>query len=155
MSELPHEPIPLFSERKLRAMSKVEFSKLVIMTRLRGLRGKSHVPAPEYVEVLAQLKRHIWERATGSGPRSVYFAAADDDVVKIGLARDPAKRIATLQTSHPKKLALLLVLPGGRDLEQRLHARFARYRVGGEWFRREGHLRNFIESQLAKAGRSP
>lgn len=144
--------IPLFSERKLRAMSKAAFFDLVIKTRLRGLRGRSFAPAPEYVDVLAQLTRHVWERAAGSGPRSVYFAAADD-VVKIGLARDPAKRLAALQTSHPKKLTLLLVLPGGRDLEQRLHERFARYRVGGEWFRRDGHLRNFIERQMGKTGR--
>lgn len=44
------------------------------------------------------------------------------------------------------KLKVLITVAGGHRLERSLHARFARYRVKGEWFRHEGELAEYIQS---------
>jgi hypothetical protein len=54
--------------------------------------------------------------------------------VKIGVSTDPAKRLRALQTAVPDRLVLLGAMPGGRDVEAGLHARFSVNRLGGEWF---------------------
>ncbi|WP_327594735.1 GIY-YIG nuclease family protein [Streptomyces chartreusis] len=53
--------------------------------------------------------------------------------VKIGTG-DPARRLSQLQVGTPFPLNLLWSCPGDRALEKALHARFAEYRVRGEWF---------------------
>ncbi|MDH6489698.1 GIY-YIG nuclease family protein [Streptomyces sp. SAI-127] len=53
--------------------------------------------------------------------------------VKIGKG-NPAERLAELQTGNPFPLVILWTGPGELALEQALHARFAAYRVRGEWF---------------------
>lgn len=55
-------------------------------------------------------------------------------VVKIGRTNNPQYRLAELQTSNPRRLRLLLVVPGGSQVERALHAHFASKRVRGEWF---------------------
>jgi hypothetical protein len=79
-------------------------------------------------------------------PRSwVYFArAGEDGPVKIGHAKDVRSRLSSMQTGCPIPLTLLGVLPGGREREAELHARFADLRVRGEWFRVEGALVDLI-----------
>lgn len=54
--------------------------------------------------------------------------------VKIGLAVDPVRRLACLQTGSPVALKLLWHTQGGPALEGALHKRFAKYRIHGEWF---------------------
>lgn len=72
----------------------------------------------------------------------VYFIAASDlDLVKIGTSRaHPDKRLAALQTGSPALLDLISAIPGGRNLEQRMHRAFADLREHGELFRLEGRL---------------
>lgn len=55
---------------------------------------------------------------------------------KIGISRDPHKRLAALQTSNGHKLLLLLTVEvkDARRLEGMLHHRFAEFRCEGEWF---------------------
>lgn len=68
--------------------------------------------------------------------RNVYLIRCDaTDSVKIGIARDPLKRLAALQTANPSPLRLLGSVVGGSDVEAQLHARFAEKRLTGEWFR--------------------
>lgn len=52
--------------------------------------------------------------------------------VKIGFAKEPEKRVAYLQTGSPMTLSLLWAEEG--VYEALLHAKFAPYRVRGEWF---------------------
>ena len=67
---------------------------------------------------------------------SVYFIrSADIDLVKIGSATEPQKRLAALQTGCPGMLTLERVLPGGRIEERALHAQFAARKLRGEWYR--------------------
>lgn len=63
-------------------------------------------------------------------------ALTDTMTVKIGQADDPAKRLAALQTASPYVLDLLCFFPNeGNQAERALHAKYARYRLSGEWFR--------------------
>ncbi|MFD0074295.1 GIY-YIG nuclease family protein [Streptomyces sp. NPDC127166] len=60
------------------------------------------------------------------------IGASASRLVKIGIASDPAKRLAALQTGSPMLLSVLWSHPG--DFERALHDRFAAYRRHGEWF---------------------
>jgi hypothetical protein len=79
---------------------------------------------------------------------AVYMVqAGDNGPVKIGLAKDVAKRVQGLQTAQPVKLNILRVLDGGADIEGALHQKFAHLRSAGEWF-------TFSEDMLGDLGLS-
>lgn len=63
-----------------------------------------------------------------------YFIGSKNGPVKIGWTRDVKKRLRTLQTAHPFKLEILATTAGGEIAEARYHAKFADYRLEGEWF---------------------
>lgn len=67
--------------------------------------------------------------------QKVYFVQGANGAIKIGIAKNPAKRLADLQVSSPDKLKLLGCCDGGRALEQQLHAELELFRVSGEWFK--------------------
>lgn len=65
----------------------------------------------------------------------VYFVqAGEGGPIKIGWARNPWGRIRDLQVAHWAVLTMLGTTDGGVALERRLHRRFAKERVRGEWF---------------------
>lgn len=64
----------------------------------------------------------------------VYFIQSATGDIKIGMARDVAVRMKTLQTAHPVKLTLLVSCDGGATVEREYHQRFAEHRRHGEWF---------------------
>lgn len=67
---------------------------------------------------------------------SVYFITCREiGMVKIGCARNPFVRLATLQTAFPLELKIEAHLKGSYALEKEMHERFAKERVRGEWFR--------------------
>lgn len=83
-------------------------------------------------------------RSTGvRHPGHVYFILVGDKV-KIGYSARPLDRLRALQTSHPDKLHILATLPGSQKTEGRLHERFDRYKVRGEWFHFTPEIRQFI-----------
>lgn len=55
--------------------------------------------------------------------------------VKIGIAKEPGARLASLQTGCPHKLIILALfnIPDAK-VEKRLHAYLSPYRLHGEWF---------------------
>lgn len=72
-----------------------------------------------------------------SALRYVYFIEAVGlNRVKIGIANDPRKRLATLQVGSPVELRLLSVLKVdlAPEWERDFHKRFAQHRLHGEWF---------------------
>ncbi len=83
----------------------------------------------------------------------VYFLLNENShAIKIGLAKDLAKRMKALQTSSPANLRLLksVQVEGGKEaqkLEQSLHKQFSEIRLAGEWFKAEANLLEYI-SQL-------
>ena len=63
--------------------------------------------------------------------------AEGDPPIKIGVANDVVKRIATLQTGNPRRIRLLHALVGDRRFEYELHRLFSErygHRLVGEWF---------------------
>ena len=54
--------------------------------------------------------------------------------IKIGLAKDPEKRVTALQVSSPYALRLIYATPGGANTEREIHREYNRYRIRGEWF---------------------
>lgn len=57
--------------------------------------------------------------------------------VKIGFTtKEPAERMAALQTGSPDTLHLLGSFRGTQEDERQLHARLVEHRLHGEWFRR-------------------
>src|SRR5690348_7786681 len=68
-------------------------------------------------------------------PTWVYFIQTEDGPIKIGIANDPLKRLAELQTSHHAPLKLLGVSPGTLIVERKIHKQLDAHRLQGEWFR--------------------
>ena len=59
--------------------------------------------------------------------------------VKIGVARNPERRLAALQTGNPEELKLLVVIECGSRaeayaIESHLHKTLAKRNIRGEWF---------------------
>jgi hypothetical protein len=61
--------------------------------------------------------------------------------VKIGWAKNPAKRLKTLQIGHPAELRLVAVIPATQHLEFHFHRQLRSYGIGGEWFHRSRAMR--------------
>lgn len=84
-------------------------------------------------------------RAWSKHKSQVYFLRQiGTDRIKIGYSCNMNGRISALNTSMPEKLELLATVSGARDAEARLHKRFARYRIKGEWYRLEGKLAEYV-----------
>lgn len=73
----------------------------------------------------------------------IYFAQAGE-FVKIGTAKDVAKRIRELQTGCPFRVSLLQVIPGGAKTERLIHSRLSHLHVRGEWYTDTPELRQTI-----------
>lgn len=70
--------------------------------------------------------------------------AGDQGPVKIGHADDPELRLRNLQTAHYEPLRLLVIYPGGSQLEAMLHEQFAKDRIRGEWFHPTDELERMV-----------
>lgn len=80
----------------------------------------------------------------------VYFAQAQSGgPIKIGISRDPVRRVAGMSGGSPERLDLLLVKRATEKMEYRLHQIFAAGRLHGEWFAEDTPgLAEFIEIQI-------
>ncbi len=76
----------------------------------------------------------------------VYFAqvAIPDGPIKIGISKNPERRISILQESMPYDLVCLGVIGGNFKLEKRLHMALQGDRLRCEWFRPSADLLVFI-----------
>ena len=83
----------------------------------------------------------------------VYFIQAmGTDLLKIGMAVNPSKRLAELQTASPHSLILNAIVPFNTRLEavcyeRRLHGLFKSLHIRGEWFRSSEELRSLISKK--------
>lgn len=67
--------------------------------------------------------------------------------IKIGFTGDRKKRLGQLQSGIPVKLVIYKIIENiAREFEERLHERFAAYRLEGEWFRKEGDVAAWIKA---------
>jgi hypothetical protein len=67
------------------------------------------------------------------------YCIAGGDWMKIGFSCDPYKRLNTLQTGFPIRLDLRASrefpgIPQAKAFEKRMHKKFARHKLRGEWF---------------------
>lgn len=101
------------------------------------------------------------------GTSFVYFIGEyeDDGPVKIGVAKDPIKRLRQMQTGNPRRLRVEYVLLGFRDTEKLLHELWEPFAIssartrrrvdaapGTEWFRPEVRERLFPIIETAVVG---
>jgi excisionase family DNA binding protein len=77
-------------------------------------------------------------------PTGFVYVIKAKNRVKIGYAKDVAKRLATLQTASPHRLVVVVHFPGNIEMERRLHARFAKHRSTGEWFTIHQNIRDWL-----------
>ena len=104
-------------------------------------------------EWLDEKARREASAGTATAGSWIYFIQAKGGgPIKIGLAANPASRLATLQTSHHKRLRILAARPGGRADEHDLHYLFAGLRLRGEWFRPGSELLAYVKA-LREAAR--
>lgn len=84
---------------------------------------------------------------------SLYFIADKRHrYVKIGLSRDPEKRLHALQAGSPIPLKIVSVFSGyGRLAEEALHQHFARHWSHREWFKFAPEIAELI-SELVGGG---
>jgi hypothetical protein len=87
----------------------------------------------------------------------VYFIKTEalPPMVKIGKARSPEDRMATLQTGCPYELILLGTVSCRSDMhadaaEKRLHRHFQAERTRGEWFRYTDKVARIIAAVVGK-----
>ena len=82
----------------------------------------------------------------------VYFISTKrKNVVKIGVATNPDKRLKTFQTANHEELIILrrIRLKNRTEafkVERALHQKFKRYHIRGEWFKLTTTVVKFIEN---------
>ncbi len=79
---------------------------------------------------------------TTSEPYTYFIQVGEDGPIKIGWTKNLLVRLRAFATMFPMPLRLLGVIP--QDVEDWCHARFAAFRVGGEWFAPSPALLDFI-----------
>ncbi len=100
-------------------------------------------PQPRQTSKVVDIKRP---------PSYVYFiTGAGTDTIKIGVTESVKERVKALQTASPVQLQVVAVFRGTRDDEQRLHGRFHKDRLHGEWFKYSDEIRKYIEEKTDSA----
>lgn len=74
----------------------------------------------------------------------VYFVADTAARVKIGFSKTPLHRLQQIQQGTGMACRILGVLPGGRDVEEKIHTQFEHLRTRGEWFKDDASTHDFI-----------
>lgn len=105
---------------------------------------------PEWRNAELFVQRATWVENNSSIGWVYFIREGSSGPVKIGWSKDPYKRMAALQTANPNQLILLGTIPGHLTEEKRLHQRFARDRMNGEWFRFSDEIRNFVSNCVMK-----
>lgn len=79
----------------------------------------------------------------------VYFAQAErNNEVKIGFSTNVSNRLYMLGNQRFTTMRLLGWIPGGPKVEREMHAKFAEFALGHEWFEPAPELLTFAESSL-------
>jgi hypothetical protein len=67
--------------------------------------------------------------------------------LKIGSSADIGARLSKMSVDHYNEPNMLYLAHGGFREEKALHRRFAKHRVRGEWYRPDGEILDWCESQ--------
>lgn len=74
----------------------------------------------------------------------VYFLRAADGPIKIGVTDHLNKRLQILQCGHFQRLEYLMATEGTPGCEAKLHRKFKKFHIRGEWFEAAPELLKFI-----------
>lgn len=99
-----------------------------------------------------RLGLYLDERSLAAGSMTWLYAVHDSSAraIKIGIAKDVATRVSTLQTGNPNGLALLGACPASIGLERRFHEALRPWAVRGEWFAESDEVLYLVD--LIRAG---
>jgi hypothetical protein len=85
-----------------------------------------------------------WEgRPDDSGSFVYIMQSGDDGPIKVGVSRDPERRLRQVRVLGPAPLRLLAKIPGGEREETALHHLHREHRLHGEWFAPQSALAEF------------
>lgn len=124
-----------------------------ILRAFKRLRPDEELPGPsnDAVRVVGGLFAAIRDAAhlapgdavfTTDDAYTYFVRAGDEGPIKIGWTRNLLVRLRTLSVMWPVPLKLLGVIKG--NVEAQCHARFADFRLGGEWFMPAPSVQEFI-----------
>lgn len=121
---------------------------------LRAIKNREVTPLTKLLSPTFQ-----WRRRTKKRQCYVYAALRPDTAeVKIGYAENVTRRFIGLQCGSATLLSLVAVIPGGQEVEEEIHARFAVHRIRGEWFRYAPEIEEWARAQpklRKKAAKGP
>jgi hypothetical protein len=83
------------------------------------------------------------ESLTSVAPSQVYFISVGKHI-KIGFTTNLKSRLQTFRGSSAEEITVLLTIPGGREVERRLHDLFREERIRKEFFRDCWPVHEFI-----------
>lgn len=90
-------------------------------------------------------------RGRTTGSNYIYYVADTvNDVVKVGISRNPWSRVKDLQTGSASKFELLATLKTDERSERLIHEKLDSVRVKGEWFSRCEALNTLIDKVSSK-----
>lgn len=104
--------------------------------------GKNRRYHPEHLDEFKSNPEDPWDEEING--RIYFLKAYCGRYVKIGYATDVAKRVTSLDLSHPEPLTLLGSVPGNMRIEKFFHRKFRDQRARGEWF----HLTEDLNQQI-------
>ena len=78
---------------------------------------------------------------------AVYFAQEEslENYIKIGFAHDPVERINGFKCTNPRKINIIGLMDGDFKLEKKLHKKFKKFNLNGEWHKPCDEILNFIK----------
>jgi len=157
---------PVFDDDELDATEKTEvvmFQETIknLASTVDELRHQNSKLEDELYEIKSSKLTNTYRPKTSStGEQLVYFIRCEG-FVKIGISRNPEKRLLNLQRSGNGTLAppridlttaeIVTTELGGRAKESELHGVFASLRIVGEWFREASELTEYIDGLIAKS----
>jgi len=115
-----------------------EFAQLTAFCGAEGCENVTHVSALYCVGCREKYLEKALARfpEPPKGKTWIYFMrSGEDGPIKIGQSIDPTERAVYLQTGSAEKLWIETAMLGAPEIEGRLHARFVKHRIRGEWFK--------------------
>lgn len=143
-------------------MTDTRFEARQVYKKIEGIRANYHLhetinrirgrdnPNPYKEELDALIERYVRLTAEGeperlTGVSGTIYVIGYGPYVKIGWTKGELEgRLKGLRTGAPEPLVVYGTIQGTMAEERELHARFADYRLQGEWFRKRGRFSAWI-----------
>lgn len=110
---------------------------------------------PEEEALWNKLRRNtVRHHARQDQEKRVYFIEADGVAVKIGFTHDVVRRIRVMQIDCPHRLYVIGAMKAGYQIESKLHKKFRRYRIRGEWFNLAPEILEYIRENSINVAKS-